>query len=191
MKEETVGVYTIKVKVCEESGNPRDWGGTTRFVFSHKRYRLPMEIENINHKDYRSWDELLDGIRQEAKSNKDEVLAAWKVYMLDHSSTRIAIGEFGDPFSRYHMGFDSGCIGWCVVLRSDLIKTRGWKRITKERKEQLLEIAKGEIELYDKWINGEVYYAAVYDGNGDFLDSFGDYYDVAEALQAGKESIQL
>lgn len=49
-----------------------------------------------------------------------------------------------------------------------------------EARKKALEYLKGEIDLYNSWVEGDVWYFTAYDPSGEIVDSSGGYYGEAE-----------
>ncbi|WP_131821653.1 hypothetical protein [Desulfofundulus australicus] len=80
------------------------------------------------------------------------------------------------PFS---CPWDSGQIGWIYVLKEKVREEYGVKRITKKVRDRVISVLKAEVEVYDRWLRGEVYGFTVYeiaDGDIASIDSCGGFY---------------
>jgi hypothetical protein len=88
-----------------------------------------------------------------------------------------------------------------LAFREDLLKEYGCKRITKKVLERAREVLVGEVEIYNQWLNGEVYGWETYkvdedvadkdiEDEGELLDSCWGYYDkVDEVLKEAVGSL--
>jgi hypothetical protein len=106
----------VRIHHDEFVDNPRNWDNQTKFVFYHRRYTLPNEI-NIDQQDYSTWDEMQDEL-------KDLYKSVHPVYMYDHSGCAYSLSRFSDSF-------DSGQIGFIV---SDLLFEESEAAATQELK---------------------------------------------------------
>ena len=94
-----------------------------------------------------------------------DVIAYLPVYVYDHSGARMNTTGFSCPW-------DSGQVGWIVCTRESLrrIGFAGWKRITKKRRETVLEWLRREVETYSAYMSGETYGFRVFEANPDGED---------------------
>jgi len=124
--------------------SPREWDNVEKMACSHRRYRLPNEL-NVPFDELGSWGEVEEWIRETYN-----VVEIYPVYMLDHSGVRLSIGSFHDPW-------DSGQIGFIVATREDLLKAYSKKRMTKKIREDAMVILKEEVNALDQYMAGDVY----------------------------------
>lgn len=122
-----------------------------------------------------------------ALDKNPDVIAYLPVYVYDHSEARMNTTGFSCPW-------DSGQIGWIVATRESLrrIGFGSWKRITKKRRETILEWLRGEVETYSAYMSGETYGFKVFEANPDGedddneIDSCWGYYG-DDGIQAIRE----
>jgi hypothetical protein len=107
-----------------------------------------------------------------AKIHKAAALPLW---FYDHSRFVLSLTPFNDPW-------DSGAYGFLLVER----KTLEYHRLNRRKK--LLAFAQGEIEAYNRWINGEVYQYLVWRDNKVVYACAG-YWEMEEALESAREEI--
>lgn len=86
-----------------------------------------------------------------------------RISVYDHSGVSIYLGS---PCCRW----DSGYIGWYVVDKKQYRENNNKKRISKKDLEHIDKIMQSEIETYNNWINGNVYFYELYK-NGELIDS--------------------
>ncbi len=197
-----VNDLTVKVVADHDPENPREWDNLGVMCFKHGRYNLPWEndltkgatYQRYSHawqgwvdEDCYTWDDVLVSLKQSVQGFGDgnEIVAARKVYMLDHSGIRFSVGD-SDPFGHLYMGWDSGCVGWIYTTRRQVKKIMGWSRITKARLEKIKEQLASEVNVYSQWSNGEVYGCVVTDADDDVIDGSWGFYSQEEALAEGK-----
>ena len=71
------------------------------------------------------------------------------IYMYDHSGQTISLSPFGCPW-------DSGCCGYIFVFKDKILN--GFERATEDNWRDIAdEIIQSEIDIYDHYIQGEVY----------------------------------
>ena len=172
----TYRVGGAKVHVRRESDplNPRtEWSNAWKWYSNHRRYSFDKE----NGK-YLSVDDVFDGETEEGESLRDailrqnpEFLDVRPIYLLDHSGIAVSLGPFNDPW-------DSGIGIYAAITReqaeADWPDLKGDDGKLKERAYECLE---SEVEVFRKYLDGEVYGFVVEDGSGKETDSCWGYYE--------------
>jgi len=161
--------------------NPREWDNLGTMLCWHKRYNLGDSNTGIDFDDYDSAEELFKYL----KSISTVVLP---LFLYDHSgismSTTTYIGK------AHHAGWDSGLVGYIYITKDDL------HREGLDENADLEAILVNEVEIYDRYLRGEVYgYQVIKPVTCDccghtereVVDSCWGYESVEEALNAGKE----
>lgn len=169
MKTYTVGNKRARIEYDDDSAmNPRDWDNLGTIVAWHRRYTLGDEQPSEGVEGWKEriteWEE---GDEETARERFDRLFVSLPVYMLDHSGITINTTGFSCPW-------DSGRIGFIYVSREKLER----EKMTEEQARECLE---GEVETYDKYLRGEVYYFVEeeYDeetGEWVEVDSCGGFY---------------
>ena len=72
------------------------------------------------------------------------------MYMYDHSGVSIRTTPFSCPW-------DSGKLGFIYVTKEAVRKEYGWKVLTKSRVEKIKSYLEGEVEVYNQYINGDIW----------------------------------
>lgn len=72
------------------------------------------------------------------------------LYLMDHSGLSMNTGGFSCPW-------DSGQVGYIYAKKADIRKEYGWKLITAKRQKQIESYLKGEVEVYDQHLRGDVW----------------------------------
>jgi hypothetical protein len=178
---ETIECHGNKIEIGYDCNpiNPReDWDSAVVFAFFHRNYKNESDIDT---NDFSS----LDEIREYIESRNGLNAICLPVYLYSHSGDTINTTGFSCPW-------DSGQLGFAYITKEMAREWWGWKNITQKRKEQLYEAIKGEVEVYDKYIKGEVYYHEVYDNEGNLIDSCHGFFDkddcISEAISIAKNS---
>lgn len=165
MKEVTYRNHTIKIIQDDDPCNPRtEWDNLGVMVCFHNRYQIGDEGHGFRAEDYKGWDDLEADIEREHGPS-----IILPIYMYDHSGITIRT----TPFS---CQWDSGQIGFIFLQKERARKEYGWKVINKKREEQLRGYLKGEVEVYDQYLTGNVYGYQVVSPDGEDLDSCWGYY---------------
>jgi hypothetical protein len=137
----------LKIFYDENPESPRAWDNLGKMVMSHLKYNLPNEIK-FNFKNFENWSDCADALEKEFNA---EVILIVRGY--DHSGLSISCSNVY-PFNDT---WDSGQLGFIIATKEDIKKEYGVKRISKKILEKTKKILINEIELYDKYLNGQVY----------------------------------
>lgn len=167
--------------------SPREWDNLGTIAAFHRNYDLGdiQELRDvIDELDQSKWSDTKsddfyysDDLGMVVEEMKKQGFIVLPVYMYDHGGITISTS----PFS---CGWDSGLLGIIFVSRETVLKEFGWKRITKERRERIVNILEGEIKTYDQYLTGEVFGFEVTKA-GEEVDSCWGFYhlkDIGEYL---------
>ena len=164
--------YELRIYQDENPMNPREeFDNLSTMAFFHRQYNLgdkdlcikgiDGEYFTIDSKNYNDWDEMESDIEKHFKP-----VVIYPVYMYDHSGITISLNDFNDRW-------DSGMIGFVFVSRQKAIEEFG-KRITKKILETIRNNVRGEIEIYDSYLRGDVYGYKLIKKNPMTLKTLGD-----------------
>jgi len=188
--------YIIKIEQDELAfeQSPRDWCNIGTMVSWHRRCTIgDYSVGTRNSGSYtpvgrkegqpvfRDAQDLVDFIHEHTKK-KDIVWAP--VYLYEHGGQTIRTYPFGDPW-------DSGQVGFIWVSTEDIRKEFKVKRVTQKLREKVHKILVQEVETYDQWLRGDIYYYIISDPNSfeDQEDSCGGFYGYNYCLQEAKDVI--
>lgn len=159
----------------ESPENPRDWYNLGSMVCFHKRYSLG-DKHTYNSAHYDNWQELHDAIIED-----EGPCIILPLYLFDHSG--ISITTDAESFRMWDSAaWDWGQIGFIYVSYRTLGQEYGWKRITKKRRETVANRLKAEVQIYNYYLEGEVYGYKLTDKAGELVDScFGFYGPIKES----------
>lgn len=135
----------LKVGQDECPLNPReDWDNLGNMICFHRNYSLGDYVlsKEYEPKDY-----------YKLKKRKDVVILP--LYLYDHSG--ITMNTTG-----FSCGWDSGQVGFIYVTHETIRKEFGVKRVTQELREKVKGYLQGEVDVYDQYITGDVYYFSIY-----------------------------
>ena len=138
----------LRIRVGQDEGefnNPREWDNLGKMVCFHRNYGLG-DNHSLTSNMFSSWDEMEKYLIKEYKA---EVILP--LYLYDHSG--ITMNTTG-----FSCRWDSGQVGFTYVTREDILNEFGGKRITKSLREKVEGILVSEVETYDQYISGDVYY---------------------------------
>lgn len=66
--------------------------------------------------------------------------------------------------------------GWVYVSKEKALKEYGRKNLTQKLTEKIFKVIEKEIETYNLYLDGEVYYFVIEDENGNVVDSCSGFY---------------
>ena len=137
----------VKIFHDEDAQNPRDGefqDNIDKFICFHKRYNLG-DKHDYKFENYNDWEEL------KAQLVKDfNPVEIRTLYLYDHSGITISDGDFGDRW-------DSGCVGFLLMSRKEVLKNWGGKKVTKALREKVSKFLDATLKEYDSFLRGEVY----------------------------------
>lgn len=177
MKTYTKQITVIKPKLVinydENSESPREWSNLGYFITVDSQYTSPDDnngtIYNIvkqTGNEASSIDEHIKLIKKEIKEQTGEkVIAIYPINKYEHSGVVYRMGTAH--------GFDYSNNGFYII-------TDKTQKETGTKKKHFEEAIKQELEVYTKWVNGEVYQFCLYDDNGEIIDSCGGFFSINE-----------
>jgi len=145
-------------------------------IRNHRRYRFPEELAI-------SWDEWEETIQELIALEKNFYVFSIDCY--EHSSITFSISGTGTQCQ-----FDTAKFVWVIAIPKSYngYDIKEWNRSTNrdnpEAKEVIVteeeanQIAIGEINEYNQYINGEVYQFVLFDNDGDTIDSCSGFHDI-------------
>lgn len=154
----TSGKYFAQIVYEECPISPREDDNMGTMVCFHNRYNLGDLGKRgcVGKGDHFFWG--LDDFQEWAKANEKEIAVILPLYLYDHSGISMSTGrEY--PFNDM---WDSGQVGWIFVTKEDLRKQYSSKIVTAKMKQNALKILKGEVEMYDDYLTGQVYGYQIY-----------------------------
>ena len=151
----------LTVEQDEIIDSPREWDNLGTMVCFHGRYSLG-DNNDYDFNDYDSWEELKNAIIKE-----EDVAIILPLYLYDHSGITIS----HSPFS---CKWDSGQIGWMFISKEKMREEYSVKRVSIKLKERVETYLIGELETYDQYLRGEVYWFKLESDEID--DSCGGFY---------------
>jgi len=137
MKYELPNNRTLELIQEEYAESPREWDNLGKMVCFHSGYDLG-DKHNHNHKDFYALQE-----------RKDVVILP--LYLYDHSGITMATTPF-------NCRWDSGQVGFIYATHEMIREHIQVGRVTEKIREQVKGYLEGEVETYDQYIRGDVYY---------------------------------
>jgi hypothetical protein len=173
--------YRIKTYQDDEPDNPRDWDNLGKIFYGHKRYVLGEVDVRKEFEDCYSWDDVEKRIIE-----LYDPLVILPLYLYDHSVLRIKIGDFYDSqLPQGYAYFDTGMVGFVIAERDKVRKEYGVQRISKKLREQVKQILEDEIDVFDKYLSGQVYAYSIEDTD----IACSGFYDYDEMVKYAKEEV--
>lgn len=175
--------YKIAVETQDYPDSPREWDNLGTMVCHHRRYDLG--DRDINPENYNDFQEIVDMIVEEEGSE-----IYWlPLYLYDHSG--ISMSTSSTWFSAMDSaGWDWGTVGFIYASEKKILDSWMATEMTEDIKTKALESLKGEVEVYDNYLRGEVYRYEVQNAEGEFVDSCCGYFSVEEAMGEAKSSAE-
>ena len=154
-----IGRLTIDIDECAES--PREWDNVATIVSRGGDWDISDEGWRMNAEEFAEFlHKKLDKKCPEIKGLTDidhivncgsakNYIVCKPIYMYDHSGQTISLSPFGCPW-------DSGCCGYIFVFKDKILNE--FERATEDNWRDIAnEIIQSEIDIYDYYIQGEVY----------------------------------
>lgn len=132
---------------------------------------------------YELGDERVDPEEIEQKM-KDSSVIAIPVYALIHGSISLSTRNFGDLW-------DSGQSGIIFVYKEEVRKTWNITKISKKRRELVIEALKNEIEIYSQYLAGEVYGYKIFDDQDEEVEACWGFYGFETANKEAVEALEF
>ncbi len=157
--ETTFGNYTIKVEQDDFAESPREWDNLGTMTCWHRRHILgDVDAIRAGIDSEQFWFDLAgiddngeEGDLERAKKIAWEKNIILPLYLYDHSGITMNTGGFSCQW-------DSGQVGWIHISLENVRREYRWKRVTKARRAQIEKYLTGEVETYDNYLTGNVYW---------------------------------
>lgn len=153
----------LKIRIISDPNaeSPRKWENVGTMVCAHRRYRLGDEggagqalnliYEHLSNKQLNDleFDPSHVPDIERALAATGQVLML-PLYLYDHSGIAMKCS----PFS---CSWDSGKVGFVFVSKAKARELFDWTLLTQQRLERIQTILKGEVEVYDQYLRGDVW----------------------------------
>lgn len=153
------------VMICrdEDPLDPRvdNDGIITRMICWHRRYNLGDKHTFTDTSDMLTslLKELDINVSNETEQDAPKMMSllhnlavVLPLWLYDHSGLTISCGERSYP---YNDTWDSGQIGWIILLKTDMINAG--LEVGDDWRKKALDICRDDVRIYDMWLTGEVY----------------------------------
>ena len=180
--KKTMNVPILEIRHEEDSTSPREWSNLGYFITIDNKYNSPDKneiLENVIRETGDEASDLDDHIRR-IKQNCQDIVAIYLISKYEHGGVSYGLGR--------RNGWDYSNNGFYVITK-ETQKELGTK------KKDFQRVIEDELDIYNKYISGEVYSFVLYDKDGEVEDSCGGFYDIEdirEHLPKGweKESLE-
>ncbi len=163
---EEFNVKGITVHICTDTDpqNPRtEWDNAGTMVCFHKRYNLGDKHEFPTPEAFLLWwEEYGDGG------------TIMPLYLYDHSGITMRTTPFDCTW-------DSGQVGWIYMTA---------KRAEAEGIAYSEGYLRGEVEIYDQYLRGDIYGFSVEDSEGEILDSSWGYFGIDNCREEARHTAE-
>ena len=169
-----IGDLTLRLEPDEDAENPLDHDcSMATFVCFHSRYNLLGSRGHPYRSDmFNGWEDLRKAILRDNK-----VWCMRPLYLYDHSGLTISTTPFSCPW-------DSGQVGFVFYTKEMVTAIRGWKNTSANRLKEVEKMLLYDVEVYDKYLRGEVYSYVIADKDESVKDACGGFYDAESAAYA-------
>jgi hypothetical protein len=169
--------YTIKIDIDENPIDPREDEDFDTMVCFHSRYSLGDKTD-LKSDMFGGWDELEKYLKKEKGAS-----VTMPLYLYDHSGISMKTYRHGQ-----HSAWDCGMVGFIYTTKKDIKRFFGNKKLTRAQIEKYLI---QEVEIYNTYIMGMVYYFSIEDENGNPVEdgACGNWHDEKDAITEAKSII--
>jgi hypothetical protein len=172
--EKTIMTKRLIINYDISSPSPREWDGNLGyFITCDSKIESPDKndiLEDIIKETGKVANNQAQHIELIEKSFNDifkneKIIAIYPITKYEHSAIVYKLGE-------YH-GFDYSNNGFYVITK-ETVKKYG------DVEGNFEDIINKELEVYNKWINGECYKFLLYDDKGNLVNECGGLYDIED-----------
>ena len=180
--------YTLEIKNDDFYDSPREWDNIGTMYCQHRCYNLGDKFSIDNDECYSFADEL-----KQIEVKQGEIAIAIPLFLYDHSGISMSYGDAitkdFESFVKPDCGWDSGMLGFIFITKEKVRKEYNVKRISKKLLNNVVKILESEVEAYNQYLTGDVYYYEVLDSDGCCVESCGGFYSEKEAIAEGKSML--
>lgn len=173
--------YHFNIVQDTDPESPREWDNLGTMTCFHRKYTLG-DKHNLKSGNYEGWGDLSD------KLVRDGAVIILPLFLFDHSGLRMSTtSEFFRAVDQQK--WDWGQVGFIHISRQKIFTEFGYKKLTKERRDQVTKCLSGEVDTYDQYLSGEVYGYQIEDDQGNNVDSCFGFYGHEDAVTAAKDAV--
>jgi hypothetical protein len=178
IKSEIINGYTVNVSYDPFPDSPRNWDNLGTIYMEKMR--------NWNLGDYIMPESYTDEEGEDWTISDEETFKAWFAFETGKEPTvvlPIYVYEHSGIVLRTRQTTPAGRISGYIVATEDKLLAE-YGKVDAETIKTATERLSDEVDLYSKYVSGEVYYSEVKDGE-EVVDSGGGYFDLDEAFGVG------
>jgi hypothetical protein len=174
-------VKTIVIQPDRDAESPREWDNLGTMYCWHRDYTLGDEQPKCDPNQQKinmiceydpgfeqwldkKWANYLADSREEENrwyqstldEHFDKYYISLPLYLMDHSGLSMSTGGYSCPW-------DSGQVGFIAISREKVRNEYSCKRVSEQRKQQVLKYLTGEVETYSQYLEGAVYGFTIYE----------------------------
>lgn len=169
VEQEEYQGYTITIQYDTDPMNPREWDNLGTMVCWHRRYNLGDEQISRD-----------DALEQWNKYNNKKKYLCLPLFLYDHSGITMSTS----PFS---CSWDSGQVGFIYISYEKIQNEYG--KMDTETLNRVREYLIKDVEVYDRYLTGQVYGYIISDDTDDHIDSCWGFFDEEDCLSEAKAYI--
>lgn len=173
IKEVKAKNKTLKIFIDDNGDDPRTWDNLAKMIFTGRKWGHLGDKHTVNFEGgFDSREDFIATGEKIVRKHFKDVAIIKSVHLYDHSGVSISTNlEY--PFNDK---WDSGTIGFAIVLKSDIRKEFGVKKVTKKELDKAEAILEAEVKILNTYITGDIYRFVIEDDKGDMLDSVGGFF---------------
>jgi len=163
---ETIELEDLTVKIYQDDfpESPREWSNLGHMICHHPRYNFGDEQFNPN-----TVANSVKEFEQYLETERDAYIML-PLYIYDHSGvTMTARSERASMYPDRQ--WDVSHVGYIYITAAKIKEEYSVKRISKQLRERVTEYLMGEVDTYDKYLQGDVWGYVIEDSDGNDLDS--------------------
>ena len=168
--------YTVEVKQDDSPCSPREDDNLGIMVCLHRTYNLGDAGHGLKPSQFSAWSELRSHLIEHEKA-----IVILSLYIYDHSGITMST-EYKYP---YNDRWDAGQVGFIYTTREAILKNWNRKGLSKQLLADAERVLRGEVELYDHYLTGDIYGYQVLDENGTVVSSCWGFYGQKECQAEG------
>lgn len=166
--KKTIETNKLVIEYDNYSSSPRSWSNLGYFITADNRQNSPddnqefIKILKETGNEANNQAEHIEMIKSRIESETDEkVLKIYPICKYEHGGVSYKLGT--------EHGFDYSNNGFYII-------TDKTQKELGTSSEDFEKVIKQELDVYNSWVNGDVYSFILYDDNGDIVDSCGGFY---------------
>ena len=158
----------LQIRHEEDSESPREWSNLGYFITQDRNYYSPDKNEELQAVIKAGGEEAEsqeDHIKYIKEHYSEKILAIYPVVKYEHSGVAYSLGTAH--------GFDYSNNGFYII-------TEKTQKEVGTAKKDWEKVIKNELEIYNKYCNGEIYRFELYTKDGELEDSCGGFYNIED-----------